>query len=245
MAPGAEEIQIKHRIDAIYTQYPFYGSRRIAAQLQREEVTTSRTTIQRYMQEMGIAGIAPGPNLSRRQPGHHVFPYLLRHTTSAYPDHVWGVDITYIRLHAGWMYLVAIVDWFSRYIVAWELDDSLELPFVLAAVDRALGQAQPVIWNSDQGSHFTSPQYTARLRAANVQISMDGKGRALDNIFVERLWRTVKYENIYLQDYASPRAVRQGLTSYLRFYNEERLHQSLAYQTPATVYFRSTRPAGG
>ncbi len=245
VAPGAEEIQLKHRIDAIYTQYPFYGSRRIAALLQREEMATSRTTIQRYMQEMGIAGIAPGPNLSRRQPGHHVFPYLLRHTTSAYSDHVWGVDITYIRLHAGWMYLVAILDWFSRYIVAWELDDALELPFVLAAVERALAQRRPVICNSDQGSHFTSPQYTARLRAANVQISMDGKGRALDNIFVERLWRTVKYENIYLQDYTSPRAVRQGLTSYLRFYNEERLHQSLAYQTPASVYFGSTRPTGG
>ncbi len=244
VAPGPEEVHLKHRIDAIYTQYPFYGSRRIAAQLQREEVETSRTTVQRYMQEMGLAGIAPGPNLTRHHPGHRVYPYLLRHTTSQYPDHVWAVDITYIRLHAGWMYLVAILDWFSHYVVAWELDDSLELPFVLAAVDRALGQARPVICNSDQGSHFTSPQYTARLTAASVQISMDGKGRALDNIFVERLWRTVKYENIYLQDYDSPRAVRHGLTSYLRFYNEERLHQSLAYQTPATVYFGSARPAG-
>ena len=164
------------------------------------------------MQEMGIAAISPRPNLSRRHPDHQVYPYLLRHITSQYPNHVWGIDITYIRLRAGWMYLVAILDWFSRYIVAWELDDSLELPFVLAAVDRALEQARPVIWNSDQGSHFTSPQYTGRLKAANVQISMDGKGRALDNIFVERLWRTVKYEEVYLKEYDSPRAARQGLS---------------------------------
>ncbi|GAC1644290.1 MAG: hypothetical protein NVS4B2_33940 [Chloroflexota bacterium] len=238
LAPSAAEVQLKHRIDAIYTQYPFYGSRRIAAQLRQEEMHTNRTTVQRHMQEMGIAGISPGPSLSRRHPDHQVYPYLLRHLTSQYPDHVWGVAITYIRLRAGWMYLVAILDWYSRYIVAWELDDSLELPFVLATVDRALARARPVIWNSDQGSHFTSPQYTSRLTAASVQISMDGKGRALDNIFVERLWRTVKYEDVYLQNYASPRAVRQGLTSYLHFYNEERLHQSLAYQTPASVYTR-------
>ena len=236
VAPASEEVHIKHRIDAIYTQYPFYGSRRIAATLHGEEVAPSRTTVQRYMREMGLAAISPRPNLSRRHPDHQVYPYLLRHITSQYPNHVWGVDITYVRLRAGWMYLVAILDWFSRYIVAWELDDTLELPFVLAAVDRALAQARPVIWNSDQGSHFTSPQYTARLKAANVQISMDGKGRALDNIFVERLWRTVKYEEVYLQAYDSPRAARQGLSSYLQFYNEERLHQSLGYQTPAAVY---------
>ncbi|CAA9337067.1 MAG: Mobile element protein [uncultured Chloroflexia bacterium] len=232
-----KEVHIKHRIDAIYTQYPFYGSRRIAALIQLEEVKTSRTTVQRYMQEMGIAAIHPRPNLSRRHAEHQVYPYLLRHTTSQYTNHIWGIDITYIRLRGGWMYLVAILDWYSRYIVAWELDDSLELPFVLAAVDRALEQARPVIWNSDQGSHFTSPHYTMRLQAANVQISMDGKGRALDNIFVERLWRTVKYENVYLQDYGSPRAARTGLTNYLHFYNEERIHQALGYQTPAAVYF--------
>jgi putative transposase len=140
------------------------------------------------------------------------------------------------------MYLVAVLDWFSRYIVAWELDDTLELPFVLTAVDRALEVARPVIWNSDQGSHFTSPQYTTRLKAANVQISMDGKGRALDNIFVERLWRSVKYEEVYLKDYDSPRAARLGLSSYLQFYNEERLHQSLGYRPPATVYCGGAAP---
>ncbi len=152
------------------------------------------------------------------------------------------MDITYVRLRAGGMYLVAILDWFSRSSVAWELDDSLELPFVLTAVDRALLQARPVICNSDQGSHFTSPQYTTRLRAAHVQSSMDGKGRALDTSFVERLWRTVKYEHVYLQDYGSPRAVRQGLTNYLHFYNEDRLHQALGYQTPAAMYYGTARP---
>jgi putative transposase len=241
VASSSEEVRIKHRIDAIYTQYPFYGSRRIAAQLQLEELSPGRTTVQRYMQEMGIAAISPRPNLSRRHPDHQVYPYLLRQTASQYPNHVWGVDITYIRLRAGWMYLVAILDWFSRYIVAWELDDTLELPFVLSAVDQALGMARPVIWNSDQGSHFTSPQYTARLKAANVQISMDGKGRALDNIFVERLWRTVKYEEVYLKEYGSPREARQSLSSYLQFYNEERLHQSLGYQPPAAVYWGKAR----
>ena len=135
------------------------------------------------------------------------------------------------------MYLVAILDWFSRYVIAWELDQTLEIAFVLAAVDRALAQAQPVIWNSDQGSHFTSPQYIERLLAKGVEISMDGKGRALDNVFTERLWRTVKYENVYLNDYGTPRAARQGLAQYLDFYNMERLHQALDYRTPAEVYF--------
>jgi len=159
---------------------------------------------------------------------------------AAYPNHIWGIDITYIRLRAGWMYLVAILDWFSRYVVDWELDQTLEIAFVLAAVDRALAQAQPAIWNSDQGSHFTSPQYIERLIARNVQISMDGKGRALDNIFTERLWRTVKYENVYLNDYGTPRAARQGLAQYLDFYNKERPHQALGYRTPAEVYFDPT-----
>src|SRR6202795_392098 len=141
------------------------------------------------MREMGIEGIHPGPNLSKRTQKEGIFPYLLRHTTSQYPNHIWGLDITYIRLRGGWMYLVAILDWYSRYVVSWELDQTLELPFVLQAVRRALAQAIPVIWNSDQGSHFTSPQYVTLLTEAEVQISMDGRGRALDNIFTERLWR--------------------------------------------------------
>jgi putative transposase len=187
--PSAEEVRLKHRIDEVYTQSPFYGSRKIAAQLQREGMGINRKTVARYMSEMGMAAIYPGPNLSKRNHKEGVYPYLLRHITSAYPNHVWGIDLTSIRLRAGWMYLVAILDWYSRYVVTWELDQTLELPFVLSAVQQALGQAVPLICNSDQGSHFTSPQYCHLLQAAHVQISMDGKGRALDNIFTERVRR--------------------------------------------------------
>jgi len=186
---------------------------------------------------MGIAGIAPGPNLSKHNQEHKVYPYLLRGIRIEQPNQVWGIDITYIRLIGGWMYLVAILDWFSRYVVAWELDQTLEMPFVLQAVDRALAENKPVIWNSDQGSHFTSPQYTQRLLAAEVRISMDGRGRAVDNIFTERLWRSVKYEEVYLKEYNSPRQARQGIDRYLTFYNYERPHQSLDYCTPAEVHF--------
>jgi putative transposase len=221
---------------------PFYGSRRITAQLRREGRTINRKAVQRHMREMGIVGIAPGPNLSRHDSEHCVYPYLLRDRTNAYPNHVWGIDITYVRLHAGWLYLVAVLDWFARYVVSWELDQTLALPFVLTAAEQALAQARPVIWNSDQGSHFTSPQYLDLLTAACVQISMDGKGRALDNIFVERLWRTVKYEEVYLRDYTSPREARQGLRDYFLFYNEARPHQALGYRTPAETYFAPAGP---
>ena len=236
LPPSPEEVAIKDRIDEIYTRWPFYGSRRITVVLNQEQISVSRLTVQRYMREMGIAGIAPGPNTSKPAPEHQIYPYLLRHVVASYPNHVWGVDITYVRLHGGWLYLVAIIDWFSRFVVAWEVDQTLELPFVLAAVDRALSQATPAIWNSDQGSHFTSPQYLDRLLAAKVQISMDGRGRAVDNIFTERLWRSVKYEEVYLNDYASPREARMGLSRYFHFYNFERPHQALDYKTPAAVY---------
>jgi putative transposase len=237
--PSAEEIAIKHRIDELYTAHPFYGSRKITALL-RAEWLINRKRVQRYMREMGLAGVCPGPNLSRPAPGHQIYPYLLRHIRARYPNHIWGIDITYIRMVSGWLYLVAILDWFSRYVISWELDQSLELPFVLAAVDRALAQARPVICNSDQGSHFTSPQYLDRLRAVEVQISMDGRGRALDNIFTERLWRSVKYEEVYLNEYFNPREARQGLSRYFHFYNDERPHQALGYFTPAQVYFNPT-----
>ena len=227
---------IKHRIDEIYTKYPFYGSRRITVTLQKESVVINRKAVQRHMREMGIAGICPGPNLSKRSLEHRVYPYLLGGLNIGYPNHVWGVDITYVRLQGGWMYLVAILDWFSRYVVSWELDQTLEMPFVLNAVERALAQGKPEIWNSDQGSHFTSPQYIERLLEAEVRISMDGKGRAIDNVFTERLWRSIKYEEVYLKEYTSPREARQGIGSYLQFYNHERPHQSLGYQTPAQLY---------
>jgi putative transposase len=225
--PSAEEIALKHRIDEIYTDRPFYGSRKIAAVLKREGREVNRKAVQRHMREMGIAAICPGPNLSRRNAEHSVYPYLLRDRAVTQVNEVWGIDITYIRLETGWMYLVAILDWHSRFIVSWELDQTLELPFVLSAVERAFESASPAILNSDQGSHFTSPQYLSRVEANGVQVSMDGKGRALDNIFTERLWRTVKYEEVYLKSYESPKAARQGLARYLAFYNQERPHRNV------------------
>jgi putative transposase len=236
--PSAEEIAIKHRIDELYTAYPFYGSRRMVAQLQREGREVNRKAVQRHMREMGIEAIFPGPNLSRRRLKEQVYPYLLRGLNIDHPNKVWGIDITSIRMQKGWMYLVAILDWYSRYVLSWELGMTLEMPFVLSAVQRALLQAVPLIWNSDQGSHFTSPQYCDLLRGANVQISMDGKGRALDNIFTERLWRSVKYEEVYLHEYVSPKEARSHLQNYFEFYNQRRLHQALEYQTPAEVYFQ-------
>ena len=234
LPPSAQELAIKRRIDELYTEYPFYGSRKIAAVL-----GLNRKLVQRHMREMGIAGIVPGPNTSKAAAEHRVFPYLLRHIKASYPNHIWGIDITYIRLLAGWMYLVAVLDWFSRYVLAWELSDTLELPFVLACAQAALAQARPLIWNSDQGSHFTSPQYTELLLGQSIQISMDGRGRCRDNIFTERLWRTVKYEEVYLTEYANPREARHGLGRYFPFYNDERPHQALGYLTPAAVYRQS------
>jgi putative transposase len=234
--PSPIEVAVRHRIDEIYTARPFYGSRRITAQLRREGQRIKRETVRRYMREMGIAGICPGPHTSKRSLDHRIYPYLLRHTRASYPNHVWGIDLTYIRLVGGWMYLVAVIDWYSRYVVRWELDQTMEVAFVIEAVEKALQQATPVIWNSDQGSHFTSAQYIERLEGAGIQISMDGKGRALDNIFTERFWRSIKYEEVYLHAYTSPKEARQGISRYMDFYNHERLHQALAYRTPAEVY---------
>ena len=241
--PSLEEIAIKRLIDEIYTVHPYFGSRRMALEVSdRYGQPVNRKRIQRYMREMGIAGICPGPNLSKRNLEHRVYPYLLRNLKIHYADQVWGIDITYIRLKHGWMYLVAVIDWFSRYIVSWELDQSLELPFVLNAVQTALKKTTPQILNSDQGSHFTSPQYIKMLEEASVLISMDGKGRALDNIITERFWRTVKYEEVYLNEYDSPKEARRRIASYIHFYNNKRRHQSLDYKTPAEVYFSQIEP---
>lgn len=239
--PSPRELALKRRIDEIYTATPFYGSRRITVTLQ-PEFNVSRPTVQAYMREMGIAGLAPGPNTSQPVPEHPIYPYLLRRVRASRPNHIWGIDITYIRLATGWLYLTATLDWYSRYIVSWTLSQTLEIDFVLTAVEAALAQATPEIWNSDQGSHFTSPLYLERLQAAGVQISMDGRGRALDNIFTERLWRSIKYEEVYLHDYASPKEAARNLTRYIQFYNHERPHQSLDYQTPAQVYAKSPPP---
>lgn len=231
-------LAIKRRIDEVYTACPFYGIRKITAQLRVEGLVVNRKAVARHMREMGLRAIHPGPNLSRRSQQQAVYPYLLRGLTIERPNQVWGVDITYIRLRTGWMYLFAVLDWYSRFVVSWALNLSLEIGFVLETMQSALATTTPVICNSDQGSHFTSPQYTRLLLGAQVQISMDGKGRALDNIFTERLWRTVKYEEVYLKDYASPREARTNLDEYFAFYNYRRLHQALDYRTPEQVYFQ-------
>lgn len=233
--PSTRELAIKRRIDEIYTAHPYYGSRKIAVIL-RPELGVSRPTVQAYMREMGIFAIVPGPNTSKPAPEHQIYPYLLKNVSAEHPNHIWGIDITYIRLQPGWLYLTAVLDWYSRYILSWALSQTLELDFVLTAVDNALFQAKPEIWNSDQGSHFTSPKYLERLQNANIKISMDGRGRARDNIFTERLWRTLKYEEVYLHEYASPKEAYHQLANYIRFYNFERPHQALEYLTPAQIY---------
>ena len=228
--PSARELAIKRRIDELYTASPFYGSRKIAVQL-RPEFGVSRPTVQTYMRDMGIFAVVPGPHTSKPAPQHQVYPYLLRNVTAARPNHIWGIDITYIRLQHGWLYLTAVLDWYSRYVVSWALSQTLEMEFVLTAVDNALFQAKPEIWNSDQGSHFTSPKYLERRQREEIKISMDGRGRALDNIFTERL-----YEEVYLHEYASPKEAYRQLSDYIRFYNFDRPHQALDYLTPAQAH---------
>lgn len=194
------------------------------------------------MQQLGVQGTRPKPNLSKRNQAEAVSPYLLRGVKAKEPNHVWGIDITYIPVHEPgrgqrWVYLVAVLDWHSRFVISWELEQSLRLPFVLQAVKRAMAVAKPGVFNSDQGSHFTSHDYQQLLREAEIQISMDGKGRAIDNVYTERLWWSIKYEEVYLHEYRSMAEVRQAMTRYLHFYNRERPHQALGYRTPAEVYW--------
>jgi len=198
------------------------------------------------MREMGLEAIYPKPNLSKPGQGsaHKIYPYLLKQLSIVRPNQVWGIDITYLRMKRGWMYLVAIIDWHSRYIISYELDQTLEIGFVLEAVKRALALAQPEILNSDQGSHFTSPKYTELVETAGVMISMDGKGRAFDNIFTERFWRSLKYEAIFINEIDSPKEMRQVVRDYIDFYNHRRPHQALDYKTPAQVYFAPVEAAG-
>jgi len=225
------------RINQLYSSRPYYGVRRVTAQFRGEGLTVNHKRIQRLMHQMQLYGLAPTANLSKRNLAEQISPYLLRAVTAQRVNHIWGIDITYIKLRGGrFVYLVAIIDWYSRYVVSWRLEQSLAQAFVQAAVSCALAEAKPEIMNSDQGSHFTSEQYQRLLRAAGVQISMDGKGRAIDNVLTERLWRSIKYEEVYLSEYNSPAEARLGLAEYLRFYNEERPHQALGYRTPAEVY---------
>lgn len=239
--PSPEEIRLKHRIDELYTAHSFLGYRKIAAILNREGDAIHENTVRRYMREMGIMAIHPGPNLSKRDLQHRIYPYLLRKLAIQKPDQVWSVDITYIRMKHGWMYLYAVMDWYSRYIVDWQLDQSLEIEFVLETMKRALAQRKPDIVNSDQGSHFTSPQYIDLLKGNEVRISMDGKGRATDNIVIERFWRSLKYNEVYIQDYSTPRETRRGVEGYIHLHNHYLPHQSLQNYTPAAVYNHKVR----
>ena len=232
----AEDLQLMRLLDEQYLRTPFYGSRRMTVWLQQQGYRVNRKRVQRLMHRMGLVGIAPGPGTSQPHPEHRVYPYLLRDLVVERPDQVWATDITYVPMPVGFMYLVVVMDWFSRYVLTWELSNTLEVGFCLVALERALAQGRPELFNSDQGAQFTSPAFTARLEQAQVRISMDGRGRTFDNIFVERLWRPIKYEDIYLKAYASVLDLYHGLTCYFEFYNQVRPHQGLNYQTPATVY---------
>lgn len=225
-------------IDEIYTAKPFYGYRRITEEMQRGGRSINRKRVRRLMHIMGIHGICPGPNLSKRLHAKYVRPYLLRGLKITHPDQAWAVDITYVRMRHGFMYLFVIIDLYSRYIVDYELSMTLDRQMVLGCLKRAFEQAKPEIINSDQGSQFTNEDYIKLLQSEGIKISMDGKGRALDNIFVERFFRTLKYEDIYLNEYETPRSLRKGLSRYIRFYNQERLHESLDYNRPVDYYQR-------
>ena len=224
-------------IDAEYTRHPFYGSRKIRAYLHGLGHIINRKHVQRLMGVLGLAGMAPGPPTSRAHPRHKVYPYLLRGVDVVRPDQVWSTDITYIRLAHGFVYLVAVIDWYSRKVLAWRVSNTLESGFCVDCLEQALrAYGMPEIFNTDQGCQFTSEAFTGVLKAQGIAISMDGRGRALDNIFVERLWRSVKYEDVYLKGYATLPDLRLGLTEYFVFYNTERTHQSLDYGTPDVVY---------
>lgn len=227
-------------IDEEYSRTPFYGTRRMTAYLIRQGYEVNRKRIQRLMKLMGIEAIYPKKKLSIPSPEDKKYPYLLKDVAIIEPDQVWSADITYIRMNKGFLYLVAIIDWYSRYVLSWELSNTLDADFCLRALDKALLISQPEIFNSDQGSQFTSCEFTEKLEKVGIQISRDGRGRVFDNIFIERLWRTVKYEEVYIHSYDTVKEARESLDNYFRFYNGERLHQSLGYRTPQEVYLSKT-----
>ncbi len=224
-------------IDEEYTRHPFYGIRRLTAWLNRNGYEVNHKRVSRLMQEMGIQAIYPKPNLSKASKEHKKYPYLLKGLTIDHPNQVWSTDITYIRMKRGFVYLVAVIDWFSRYVLSFRISTTLDRDFCVKALKDALAISIPEIFNTDQGSQFTSDEFTGCLEEHNIDISMDGKGRAIDNIVVERLWRSVKYERIYLHDYETVRQVVESLEDYFQFYNMERLHQSLSYRTPYEVHY--------
>lgn len=242
--PNPEEVRITRAIDELYTRYPFYGSRRIKdALLDYYATHIGRHQVRRLMRLMGLEAIYPKkkPKTSESEPSHKKYPYLLRNLAITHPNHVWGTDITYLRLENGWAYLVAIIDWYSRYVVAWDISPNLESDFCVQTLNNALKENAPEIFNSDQGTQFTSSDFIGVLASNDIKISMDGRGRCMDNIFTERLWRTVKYENVYLKSYRTIAEARLGLSDYFLFYNTERRHQSLDRQVPADIYFNNQR----
>jgi putative transposase len=238
-----ENLRLMRRIDEQYTACPFYGSRRMTAWLCAQGEAVNRKRVQRLMRVMGLETIYPKPRLSQGGKGHRIYPYLLRDVAIERVDQVWSTDITYIPLAKGFMYLAAVIDWYSRYVVTWRLSNTLDGSFCLEMLEEALGQGTPEVFNTDQGVQFTAQAWTQRLEAAGVAVSMDGRGRCLDNVFVERLWRSVKYEDVYLRGYEVVPELERGLRRYFVFYNEERLHQSLDYRTPRQVYEAGRRRA--
>jgi len=233
---SAENLALMRRIDEQYLATPFFGSRQMTVWFQRQGQVINRKRVRRLMRLMGLEAIYAKPRTTQRDARHQIYPYLLRDLTITRVDQVWGADITYVPMRHGFLYLVAILDWYSRYVVAWRLSNSLEGSFCQECLDEALVRSRPEIINTDQGVQFTSDAWTSRLQAQGVAISMDGRGRALDNVFVERLWRTVKQEHVYLHDYATVWEAEEGLAGYFRFYDEERPHSRLGKRTPAEVY---------
>lgn len=240
LEPASESpfnLMLMRLIDGQYMKTPFYGYPKMTAWLRRQNHVVNKKRIARLMRLMGLQAVVPGRRTTIPAPGHKIYPYLLRGLAIIRPNQVWSTDITYIPMVNGFMYLTAVIDWYSRYILAWELSNTLDGAFCLTALERALQNGRPEIFNTDQGSQFTAHDFTACLQEAGIRISMDGRGRAFDNIFVERFWRTVKYEDIYLQDYESVPALISGLGNYFPFYNNERPHQSLKNRTPAEAHF--------
>jgi len=237
---GAKEsefnMHLMRLIDEQYTKTPFYGWPKMTAHLRRQGYGVNHKRIQRLMQKMGLCAIYTRPSTSKCSSQHKLYPYLLRDVEIIRPNQVWSADITYVPMVGGFMYLVAVIDWFSRYVLSWELSNTLDGQFCVEALRSALGGGKPEIFNTDQGAQFTALGFISVLESCAVQISMDGRGRALDNVFVERLWRTVKYEDIYLNNYSNVLDLELGLERYFRFYNNERVHQSLGYQTPAEIH---------
>lgn len=237
-------LKLMRLLDEQYTRTPFYGSPKMTIWLKSLGHEVNHKRVERLMQQMGLKAIYPKPNTSKAHPENKIYPYLLRGVKIDHVDQVWSADITYIRMRAGFLYLTAVIDWFSRYVLSWQLSNTLESSFCVEALEMALQAKQPEIFNTDQGTQFTSEDFTGILKDREIAISMDGRGRCLDNIFVERLWRTVKYEEVYLHDYQTPAEAYLGLKKYLEFYNTERYHQALGYKTPYAVYNFKSKNAG-